>query len=203
VQSLTDFGVPGYGGPCPPKGDRPHRYVFTVHALEVEKLDVDEKAMPAMVGFAINSNRIDKATLMSTYSRKYRGRSISLPALPVPSQSVALLAALMLRAPQTVSELRTSTERLHRFADASSVEGFLHELESRPAGALVAELPRQPGTRETRWTHLLSGAPVIHSTPAASAGDDFLALSEVASLKANLARLENEPAALKAIIAKV
>ena len=70
VQSLTDFGVPGYGGPCPPKGDRPHRYVFTVHALEVEKLDVDEKAMPAMVGFTINSNRIDKATLMSTYSRK-------------------------------------------------------------------------------------------------------------------------------------
>ena len=123
--------------------------------------------------------------------------------LAVPSQSVALLAALMLRGPQTVSELRTSTERLHRFADASSVEGFLHELESRPAGALVAELPRQPGTRETRWTHLLSGAPVIHSTPAASAGDDFLALSEVASLKANLARLENELAALKAIIAKV
>ena len=123
--------------------------------------------------------------------------------LAVPSQSVALLAALMLRGPQTVSELRTSTERLHRFADASSVEGFLHELESRPAGALVAELPRQPGTRETRWTHLLSGAPVIQPTPAASADDDFLALSEVASLKANLARLENELAALKAIIAKV
>jgi Raf kinase inhibitor-like YbhB/YbcL family protein len=70
IQSVTDFGAPGYGGPCPPRGDRPHRYVFSVHALEVDKLDLDEKSMPAMVGFMINSNRIDKATLMSTYSRK-------------------------------------------------------------------------------------------------------------------------------------
>lgn len=70
VQSITDFGAPGYGGPCPPKGDRPHRYVFTVHALEVDKLDLDEKSMPALVGFTINSNRIDKATFTSTYSRK-------------------------------------------------------------------------------------------------------------------------------------
>jgi hypothetical protein len=70
IQSITDFGAPGYGGPCPPRGDRPHRYLFSVHALEVDKLDLDEKTMPAMVGFMINSNRIDKATLMSTYSRK-------------------------------------------------------------------------------------------------------------------------------------
>jgi Raf kinase inhibitor-like YbhB/YbcL family protein len=70
VQSLTDFGAPGYGGPCPPKGDRPHRYVFTVHALKVEKLDLDEKAMPALVGFIVTANRLDKATFTSTYSRK-------------------------------------------------------------------------------------------------------------------------------------
>ena len=70
VQSLTDFGAPGFGGPCPPKGDRAHRYVFTVHALDVDKLDLDEKAMPALVGFSITQGRIDKAVLMSTYSRK-------------------------------------------------------------------------------------------------------------------------------------
>jgi len=70
VQSLTDYGAPGYGGPCPPKGDRPHRYVFTVHALDVDKLDVDEKAMPALVGFTLNGSRIDKATFTSTYGRK-------------------------------------------------------------------------------------------------------------------------------------
>lgn len=123
--------------------------------------------------------------------------------LAVPSQSVALLAALMLRGPQTVSELRTSTERLHRFADVSTVEGFLNELGSRPAGALVAELPRQPGTRETRWTHLLSGTPAADAAPGSVSGNDFLAVSEVAALKANLARLEGELSALKAVIAKI
>ncbi len=70
VQSVTDFGAPGYGGPCPPKGDRPHRYIFTVHALKVDKLDLDEKAMPALVGFTLTMNHLDRATLTSTYSRK-------------------------------------------------------------------------------------------------------------------------------------
>jgi uncharacterized protein YceH (UPF0502 family) len=123
--------------------------------------------------------------------------------LAVPSQSVALLAALMLRGPQTVSELRTSTERLHRFADVSTVEGFLNELGTRPAGALVAELPRQPGTRETRWTHLLSGTPAIDAALGSVSGNDFLSVSEVAALKANLARLEGELSALKTVIAKI
>ena len=123
--------------------------------------------------------------------------------LAVPSQSVALLATLMLRGPQTVSELRINTERIHRFADVSAVEAFMHELESRPAGSLVTELPRQPGTRETRWTHLMSGAPVIDATSAAIAGNEMLAVSEVAALKANLGRVEEELSALKAVVAKL
>ena len=122
--------------------------------------------------------------------------------LAVPSQSVALLAALMLRGPQTSSELRTGTERLHRFTDASSVEGFLHELANRPAGALVVELTRQPGTREARWMHLLSGAPAVDAAPAV-AGNEILAASEVATLKANLARVEDELDALKIVVAKL
>jgi uncharacterized protein YceH (UPF0502 family) len=76
--------------------------------------------------------------------------------LGVPSQSVALLAALLLRGPQTAGELRTNTERMHRFADISTVEAFLQELAEREAGQLVAQLPRAAGTRETRWTELLS-----------------------------------------------
>jgi uncharacterized protein YceH (UPF0502 family) len=123
--------------------------------------------------------------------------------LSVPSQSVAVLAALMLRGPQTVSELRINTERLHRFADVSAVEAFLHELSGRPTGALVAELPRQPGTRETRWMHLLSGAPAIAAASAAVAGNEVLAVSEVATLKANLARVEDEISALKAVVTKL
>jgi len=70
VQSITDFGTPGYGGPCPPRGDRPHRYIFTVHALKVDKLDLDDKAMPALVGFTLTSNRLARATFTATYSRK-------------------------------------------------------------------------------------------------------------------------------------
>src|SRR5262245_50637459 len=70
--------------------------------------------------------------------------------LAIPAQAVAILTVIMLRGPQTAGELRIHTERLHRFADISSVDGFLAELAARPAGALVVELPRQPGARETR-----------------------------------------------------
>lgn len=71
VQSRTDFGKPGYGGPCPPQGDRPHRYVFSVHALRTEKLaGADENSSGAMIGFMINANQIAKASLQATYGRK-------------------------------------------------------------------------------------------------------------------------------------
>jgi Raf kinase inhibitor-like YbhB/YbcL family protein len=70
VQSKTDYGKPGYGGPCPPKGDKPHRYIFTVYALKVDKIDVDENASAAMVGYMINANKIDKASFTATYGIK-------------------------------------------------------------------------------------------------------------------------------------
>jgi len=69
IQSLTDFGKPGFGGACPPQGDKAHRYIFTVYALSVPKLDLDEKTPPAMVGFMLNSNAIAKASLISYYQR--------------------------------------------------------------------------------------------------------------------------------------
>jgi len=69
VQSLTDFGGPGFGGACPPAGDKPHRYIFTVHALDVAKLELDGKTQPAMVGFLLNQHTIAKASLISYYGR--------------------------------------------------------------------------------------------------------------------------------------
>ncbi len=69
VQSITDFGSTGYGGACPPSGDKPHQYIFTIYALDVEKLGVDAKSSPAMVGFFLNQHAIAKASLIAYYSR--------------------------------------------------------------------------------------------------------------------------------------
>ena len=70
VQGRTDFGAPGFGGACPPQGDKPHRYIFTVHALKVDKLDLPPDATAALVGFMINANRVGKASFEARYGRK-------------------------------------------------------------------------------------------------------------------------------------
>ncbi len=121
--------------------------------------------------------------------------------LHVPTQSAALLTVLMLRGPQTAGELRIGCERMHRFADISAVEGFLHELAERPAGALVAELARQPGARENRWAHLLAGEPPPE--PAQTLPNADVSLGEVAALKANFARLEAEVHGLKRELGRI
>lgn len=69
VQSRTDFGQPGYGGPCPPAGDKPHRYIFTVYALKVDQLPLKADASGAMVGFYLKQNAIGKASLTGHYGR--------------------------------------------------------------------------------------------------------------------------------------
>jgi len=121
----------------------------------------------------------------------------------VPAAAAALLAILMLRGPQTVSELRANCDRLYRFADASSVEGYLEELASRPSGALTVRLPKQPGSREHRWAHLLCGEVTVttsESIPTSGHGEDYAALlarvtqleEEVADLRERLAGLTGE-----------
>ena len=121
--------------------------------------------------------------------------------LGVPGQSEALLTLLMLRGPQTAAELRASTERLHRFADISAVEGFLDELAAHEP-PLVVRLPRAPGAREPRWAHLLCGEVAVPTAVAADAVD-FVAAGEIAALKAEQARLAAEVAALRALVARM
>ncbi len=69
VQSQTDYGKPGFGGACPPEGDKPHCYIFTVYALNVVKLDLAEQTPPAMVGFFLNQHMLAKASLIAYYGR--------------------------------------------------------------------------------------------------------------------------------------
>lgn len=69
VQSRTDFGGPGYGGPCPPPGHGPHQYMVTVYALKTDKLGLDANATPAVVGFTLNSQMLAKASIVFYYGR--------------------------------------------------------------------------------------------------------------------------------------
>ncbi|HVO46185.1 MAG TPA: YbhB/YbcL family Raf kinase inhibitor-like protein [Steroidobacteraceae bacterium] len=68
VQGRTDYGSPGYGGPCPPPG-KPHHYYFRLYALKVPKLDLPADATPALVGFNVNANSLGKAELLGLYGR--------------------------------------------------------------------------------------------------------------------------------------
>lgn len=128
-------------------------------------------------------------------------------ALKVPSQAVALLAALWLRGPQTAAELRVTTDRLHRFADVGSVESFLQELAERSnesGGPLVRLLPRAAGTRESRWADLVSPAAEavsiqptseqeVGTSPAPEWREEIEQLrAELQSLRERVERLENQ-----------
>ncbi len=123
----------------------------------------------------------------------------------VPSQSAALLGLLLLRGPQTAGELRLNAERWHRFADISSVEAFLDELQQRPeaqGGPLVVLLPRRSGLREPRWAHLLCG-PVdpAAADQAGSAADP--SASARGMLEQRVDDLESQLAATRATLAMV
>ena len=119
--------------------------------------------------------------------------------LGVPSQSVALLVVLMLRGPQTAAELRLNGERLHRFADISSVEGFLEELAGKEP-ARVIKLPRAAGEREARWAHLLCGEVAMPATVAAADAPQGVSAGELAALKAEQTRLADEVAELRTLV---
>jgi uncharacterized protein YceH (UPF0502 family) len=124
--------------------------------------------------------------------------------LNLPPQSLAILAVMMLRGPQTPGELRINCERLHRFGDLLAVQAFLDELAARPAGALVRELVRQPGARENRWMHLLSGEPPAESAASAAiSGHEAIGMSEVATLRAEVAELRGRVESLNEIVARL
>lgn len=114
--------------------------------------------------------------------------------LGVPEQSAVLLGLLMLRGPQTAAELRLNSERWYKFADVSSVEGFLEELQDRSqakGGPLTVKLPKAPGAREHRWAHLLCGPVEAGTAASASSGHatHATALERIDRLEAEVLQL--------------
>jgi uncharacterized protein YceH (UPF0502 family) len=144
----------------------------------------------AQVLEAIDGLKQSSLVFESSGSRVVRFEHNAARALGVPGQAVALLATLVLRGPQTAAELRLNSERLHRFADISSVEGFLDELAAKEPPRVV-KLPRAPGAREARWAQLLCGDVVAASLPMPSVADDEV-LARIEALEARVARLEAE-----------
>ena len=69
IQGRTDFGAAAWGGACPPQGDKPHRYIFTVYALKTDKIDVPADATAALIGYNIHGNMLGKASFTATYGR--------------------------------------------------------------------------------------------------------------------------------------
>ncbi len=190
----------------------PDSYPLTLNGLvagcnQKSSRDPVMEASEAEVQAALDSLRSWSLIVESSGGRASRFAHNIERVLQIPTQSTALLAMLMLRGPQTAGELRINCERLHKFADISSVESFLVELAERPSGALVMELPRQAGARENRWMHLLSGAPAtVLNEPAAALSDvpqADVTVGEITALKANVARLEAEVGELRALVNKL
>jgi Raf kinase inhibitor-like YbhB/YbcL family protein len=69
VQGRTDYGTHAFGGACPPQGDKPHRYIFTVYALKIDKIDVPSDSSAALIGFMIHANTLGKADFTALFGR--------------------------------------------------------------------------------------------------------------------------------------
>jgi uncharacterized protein YceH (UPF0502 family) len=160
-------------------------------------------ASEAEVQTAVDALKVLHLVFESSGSRVTRYEHNMARTMALPGAAVALLSVLMLRGPQTSSELRANCERLHKFADVSSVEAFLEELAERSAdkgGPLAVKLPRAPGAREARWTHLLAGEIDLSALPVAAESADFVAASELAALKAGQQAMQRDIDTLRALV---
>ena len=188
----------------------PDSYPLTLNALvsgcnQKTARDPVIEASEAEVQGALDHLKTLSLVVESSGGRVMRYAQNVAKVLAIPPQSVALLAVLFLRGPQTAGELRINSDRLHKFGDILAVEGFLNELAERREGALVRELPKQPGARETRWVHLLSGEPAIPVIAAvvSPAAGELVSASELAATKANIDQLQRDVSELKDAVARI
>lgn len=121
---------------------------------------------------------------------------------PLSTPARALLGELILRGPQTLAGLRANTERLHPMPVGGDFDALFAELTERTSGALVRQLPRQPGQKEARWAQLLTGEPVVSATPPA-AGPLKVALVVPPEVEQRLTALEAEVSSLRTELARL
>jgi uncharacterized protein YceH (UPF0502 family) len=184
----------------------PEQYPLTLNALRLAcnqstnrepVMDLDESRVRAAAQSLGMRGYARLATGPGSRTAKYRqlfGEALDL----LPSE-VSILAVLMLRGPQTVAELKTRTERMHHFADADDVAQTLERLDGKE---LVHLLPRQPGQREERWTHLLAETPAEAPSSDQTADPDVRAPSDPTGLGARIAQLESRVAELERRLAE-
>ena len=195
----------------------PDSYPLTLNSLvsgcnQKNNRDPLLSATDEEVQLAIDSLKSRSLVIESSGSRVMRYAHNLGRVLRIPEQAVALLTALLLRGSQTAAELRINAERLHKFADSSAVEGFLDELAGRTDekgdGGLVIKLSRLPGAREARWMHLLSGVPEdiasdAEQTSVSTTTAATISVTEIATLKAQIARLDQACAELRELVEKL
>jgi uncharacterized protein len=184
----------------------PDSYPLTLHSL-VAGCNQKTSREPLMsvtdreAQEALDALKLQSLVFESSGSRVTRWEHNFQRAVGVPEQSAVLLGLLMLRGPQTAGELRINSERWYRFADISSVEAFLEELQDRTedkGGPLVVKLARAAGMREQRWAHLLCG-PVSAAT--ADAPDGLP--GDRPDARARIEALESEVATLRATVQEI
>ncbi len=152
---------------------------------------------------AVDSLKSLSLIIESSGGRVTRYEHNALRVIGVNDRESALLTALMLRGPQTVGELRINTERLYKFADITSVEGYLQSLAEREdskGGPLTVKLGAGPRGREPRWAHLLSGAvemPAYTAEPSNAAEHTSIAVSELSAMQARITQLERQVSGLQ------
>ncbi len=181
----------------------PEYYPLTLNALvnacnqksnRDPAVDYDE----ATVEQALDGLRRKKlaATLSGAGMRVPKHRELFSEALNLGRREVALLCELMLRGPQTVGELHSRTERLHRFDGVEEVASCLERLIGRQPEPLAIRLPRRPGTKESRYAHLLCGEVVADAAPEPPprpGQDRFAALeAEIFELRREIDQLKQE-----------
>jgi uncharacterized protein YceH (UPF0502 family) len=189
----------------------PEYYPLTLNALlaacnqknnRAPVLTLDEESLARGIVSLQDKGLLESFAGASARTLKYRERLCAR--LGLAPDERAVLCELLLRGPQTPGELRTRAERMHPFASLEEVQATLSRLAAR---ALVAELPRQPGQKETRVAHLLGDPPPaaegplsgVPPPPAVAAARSEAA--RVAALEARAAALEAEVAELKALFA--